>query len=1239
MPPPSYSLRLLGTASLVDATGQPVPLSLGKPFALLAYLALEPEGATRQELAALLWTASDAQHARLSVRAALHTLRTSLACEALDLGDPLRLPEGWIRTDVDELTAALAVQDLETALRLWQGPLLGRYALPHAAGWERWLDERRTQLERQFGAALGAEAQRLREAGAADAACRYLASAVEVQPYRYEHHLHLIEVLLDLRQHDAAQAALARARAHLEGEVEGAQLGHLQARLDALRAGPAGGGGRHVLPLELVGRTQEFAELVRLWRALRGGSGRTALLSGPAGVGKTRLSAELARVSRAEGGTVVEVRAWEAERAAEWRLLIDVLGALYRLPGAHGTSSATDRVLSPLLPPALRSGPAQPAPVSADPASWTAQIADALCDLIAAVAEDAPLLLVLDDLQWADGASRSVLLQAARRQQGGCLLLFTCRSGHTDASLRQALTALAQIPECYRAELGPLSAAELEELLAFLRERSEPAAFHQLRQQVQRLTGGVPLYIVELLKMLQRDGALAQEQDGCWAFRPERLSGPLELPQDLRALLHRRLDRLSLAAGAIAAALAEHGGTASAAALGERARLPSAELVPALDELIDAEIVHRAPDGGLQFSHDEFRRAAAARFAGLLGSQPGPSRVRRRRLVVGLAAVGLLVAGAFTAHLRSTLPPAPPPYGGGRFYLWSGHDLLEAVPPRGTTADWVVRAPGFWVPSGGGIVGPFLNTAGELLWFRNLSSAQRGPDILRLSPAGEQVVIGREGDDELLDVSPDGRFLLYFSENRGTPQYDHDLWISRADGSPVRLLHHARDKLGKSAWSPDGRLIAATLIAPVDTLAVFTPLGERVLSLPFPTLAWLAWCGRGQRLIASVRAHGEAQLVAVDVPSGQFQRLPVAGIVRHGVACSPDGTAIAYHTALHGRLETVVQRLDGDSLVVLPLQGTLKRDWLYWLPDSLPPVPSRVLLPDAALTLRWGERRRLRALVEYSDSSRRSEAADWRALDPAIASVDPTGTLFANREGHTQVVASVAGWHADTLAVRVVGRSVGGALLREDFLQLDRARWALIGWPQPFTLRRDGEAALSLNGDGLNSDGILSRQGFALPRGGTLEVEFRMPLRAGRTAEQRFGVCLHEVEGPVRDDPENQGLTQVRQNTCFGYPANELAKFSATTVHFYNSSIGHDLELPSFFPTDGWTHVALELRADGATSLYLNRRLVHQLALPLRNEPGTRWHVGLVNAATDTEVLVRRLVLWPGTRYGGGAAR
>lgn len=155
---------------------------------------------------------SDASHAAASLRTAVYTLRTHFGLGDSAFTNPVELPPGLVETDIARFEDTLNDGRLDDAVALWRGPLLDRFALTGATGWDDWVDARRTHLEKRFGTALRREAHRHREAGDPAAALPYLEKAAEVQPHRLEHHLALIEALMELHDYDRAEAAVVNAR-------------------------------------------------------------------------------------------------------------------------------------------------------------------------------------------------------------------------------------------------------------------------------------------------------------------------------------------------------------------------------------------------------------------------------------------------------------------------------------------------------------------------------------------------------------------------------------------------------------------------------------------------------------------------------------------------------------------------------------------------------------------------------------------------------------------------------------------------------------------------------------------------------------------------------------------------------------------------------------------------------------------------------------------------------------------
>ena len=206
-----YQLRCLGPPVVLNRDGMPVPLSQGKPLALLIYVACSHGPVPRDDLAELLWPDADRQKGRHSVRQALWVLRNAFAEEVFDTEDPLSLRSGVIETDIRKFGEALSEGRVTDARALWRGPVLEQFGLAGVRRWNHWIEELRADLETRFSRALLYHARAAVESGDADAALSALDQAIEVAPSSEEIHLARISLLLDLLRLDAGREAISDA--------------------------------------------------------------------------------------------------------------------------------------------------------------------------------------------------------------------------------------------------------------------------------------------------------------------------------------------------------------------------------------------------------------------------------------------------------------------------------------------------------------------------------------------------------------------------------------------------------------------------------------------------------------------------------------------------------------------------------------------------------------------------------------------------------------------------------------------------------------------------------------------------------------------------------------------------------------------------------------------------------------------------------------------------------------------
>jgi adenylate cyclase len=436
----------------------------------------------------------------------------------------------------------------------------------------------------------------------------------------------------------------------------------------------------------LVGRDAEMRVLETALRQAVEGRGSVVVLTGDAGLGKTRLVQEcrkrfIAWVGAGSG----RLPLWLEGRGASYasatpyglyrQLVASWIGVAPDEPAAR-LQPALERALTNLmgnanlLPPLARMmGIAYPAaPGRMSPEDLQRMTFAAVRSVVTRFAVAGPTVLVLEDLHWADATSLRLTLElaelAARRP---LLVLATSRP----KSGREEIATLAAGPSARPIVLRPLPAADEQTLVESLIGQVAGApgtgggpgtaggASPEVVAAVLASADGNPLFVEERLTSLLETRALVRE-DGTWTLREP--PGP-QLPQVLERLVRSRVDRLSPAAQEAIRAAAVLGPEFTAALLAAVLGTSPAELGPALEELVDSDLVHREPPESRAVTF-RFRHALIqeATYLGLL-------RAERRRLHAAAAA-------ALEAASRDRLPEVAAVL--GRYYA-AAEDAERAV--------------------------------------------------------------------------------------------------------------------------------------------------------------------------------------------------------------------------------------------------------------------------------------------------------------------------------------------------------------------------------------------------------------------------------------------------------------------------------------------------------------------------------------------------------------------------------
>lgn len=273
---------------------------------------------------------------------------------------------------------------------------------------------------------------------------------------------------------------------------------------------------------KLVARQPELAALTRLFVAAgSAGEPRLALVQGEAGIGKTRLVAELAAELAAEGALVLAGRCDE-EPLASYQPFREALRAAgtEQLEGALRSVAPADRTELGRLEPSLA------ATRLAFSDGNRFQLFEAVAALLGALAETRPLLVVIEDVHWADRSTQRLLAHLANHPTcGGVLLVATMRPGGAASASAELLRRPDRVEHL---TLTGLDAGDIDALIAALLD-DQPTA--DVTQAVHRASGGNPLYAREIVRHVRDGGSVS-------------LTRVLSVPPQLETIILRRAERL-----------------------------------------------------------------------------------------------------------------------------------------------------------------------------------------------------------------------------------------------------------------------------------------------------------------------------------------------------------------------------------------------------------------------------------------------------------------------------------------------------------------------------------------------------------------------------------------------------------------------------------------------------------------------------------------------------------------------
>jgi class 3 adenylate cyclase/tetratricopeptide (TPR) repeat protein len=362
-----------------------------------------------------------------------------------------------------------------------------------------------------------------------------------------------------------------------------------------------------------VGRREELERLGQRLEVARSGQGGLAMLVGEPGIGKTRLLEELAATAREGDTRVLWGRCYEGEWAPPFGPFAEAIAGY----GKRADLEELEKDLGPYggpvaaLVPELRERiPHLPAPPPLQPDEERHRLLDAVTQFLLATAQRAPVLLMLDDLHWADRGTIAMLRHVARfAVQSRILVVGAYRDVELDRQhpLADALAALRREVEYQRVLLKGLDAGEVAELLGALAAREVP---QELAQAIDEETDGNPFFVREVLLHLVEEGKLRREGEG---FASQLPIEELGIPEGVRQVIGRRISRLSAEADRLLSVASATSGAFDLEVAAGAAGLEEVTALDALDEALEAQLLRPAGGADLyDFTHALIRHTLYA---------------------------------------------------------------------------------------------------------------------------------------------------------------------------------------------------------------------------------------------------------------------------------------------------------------------------------------------------------------------------------------------------------------------------------------------------------------------------------------------------------------------------------------------------------------------------------------------------------------------------------------------------
>jgi class 3 adenylate cyclase len=353
-----------------------------------------------------------------------------------------------------------------------------------------------------------------------------------------------------------------------------------------------------------IGRAEPLKRLSDRLSETVNGRGGVIMLRGEPGIGKTRLLEEFASEAAEYGAVVLRGGCYDGEWQPPYGPFAEIVAAYVREAAQAELAETVGKradILARIAPALYQRFEGVSEPVRLDKDEERFRLFDAVAQFFLSAARRAPLVLILDDLHWADRGTVALLNHVSRFISGNPILLI---GAYRDAEigrahpLSTALAALARNPDCETISLVGLHSGDLASLLKMIGDEEAPP---QLVKGILQATEGNPLFFRELLLHLVQEGKILRNGSG-WGTSLELAE--LAIPEGVRQLIGQRLVKLSADANRLLSVASAFNGSFEVDIVSSASGLDEDAALNAIDEALNAQVLRPGAESDkFDFTH------------------------------------------------------------------------------------------------------------------------------------------------------------------------------------------------------------------------------------------------------------------------------------------------------------------------------------------------------------------------------------------------------------------------------------------------------------------------------------------------------------------------------------------------------------------------------------------------------------------------------------------------------------